>query len=262
MKFTRYSATGNTFLIADNRNGEATSFSFEQLKKLAQGNKVDGLLFVETPSDPTLDFHMRYLNADGGEVEMCGNGARAILHFVKNALHLEPKAEVYCFSTLNSTYEGKGETNYPVRMTELKDLGLVSLENLVPCQFHYYLNTGVPHALFEVEGVEKFDVEKHGEFVRFHSRFVNGVNANFFEVLGPNQVRLRTYERGVDGETDSCGTGATALALTLAKFRGWGPVVEVKVNGGSLKISFDSEFSEVYLEGPVESFESIFFDNK
>lgn len=216
---------------------------------------MDGLLFVEPPRGEDFDFHMRYLNADGGEVEMCGNGARAILHFVSRELKVIPRKDSYQFSTQKGVYWGKGSENFPVQMTEIYDWNKFNVSDLFSSSFSYYLNTGVPHTIFEVDFLKEVDLQKIGSEIRYNPRFEKGVNVNFFKVIKPNEVSMRTYERGVEGETLSCGTGATAVALSLAKERGWDSPIKVHVPGGELSISFDCDFEKVYLEGPVDLLE-------
>lgn len=251
--FCRYSATGNTFLIFDNRAASLSNLSNDVFAKWCEGHSVDGLLFLETSKNKEADFHMRYVNADGGEVEMCGNGARSILHFAGQELKMSPKeSDSFSFTTMNSLYKGKGEGLFPLLMTEIKDWALIDVSDLFESDISYYMNTGVPHTLYKVDKVNEVDLVENGRRIRFDDRFEKGTNVNFFEIVGENQVKVRTYERGVEGETQSCGTGATAVALSLGKLKGWGPRVEVEVPGGKLGISFNKDFSEVYLEGPVD----------
>ena len=256
VKCWHYSATGNTFLIFDNLNEKLKNTPNAVLEKIAKEHKVDGLIFLEPSKAEKVDFHMRYVNADGGEVEMCGNGARSIVHFAGEIVGLKPReSDYFKFSTLNSLYKGKNEKGYPIEMTEVKDWEKIEVGDLVECNFSYYLNTGVPHAIFEVKGLKDFDVISIGRKVSYDERFENGVNANFFEIVSPGIINMRTYERGVEGETESCGTGATAAALSLAKSLGWNSPVVVNVPGGELSISFEKDFSKVYLEGPVDLLE-------
>lgn len=251
--FCRYSATGNTFLIFDNRDASLSQISKETLATWCDGHSVDGLLFLEKSDNPKADFHMRYVNADGGEVEMCGNGARSILHFAGQELKMNPKKEdSFAFTTMNSLYEGKGAGLFPLLMTEISDWGKIDVSDLFESELSYYMNTGVPHTLYQVDKVDEVDLMENGRRIRYDARFEKGSNVNFFEVVAENKVKVRTYERGVEGETQSCGTGATAVALSLGKLKGWGPRVEVEVPGGKLGISFNEDFSKVYLEGPVD----------
>lgn len=250
--FWRYSATGNTFLAFDNRKGTDHLMERKIYAALCQKENVDGLLFLEISPEEDCDFHMRYLNADGGEVDMCGNGARSIVHFANTILKILPnESDVYTFSTKSSIYRGHVSELYPILMTEVKDFDLIPVDDLLETNFSAYINTGVPHAIFEVKELAKFPVHKEGKRIRNDQRFSSGVNANFFEVVGENHVRLRTFERGVEGETHSCGTGATGVALVLSKKKNFQSPVRVDVVGGQLHISFTANYSEVYLAGRV-----------
>tara|TARA_Y100000782_G_scaffold97334_1_gene109952 strand:+ start:135573 stop:136391 length:819 start_codon:yes stop_codon:yes gene_type:complete len=252
--FWRYSATGNLFLFFDNREQKLSNLDSSLYEKWAVENKVDGLIFLENSADERADFHMRYLNADGREVEMCGNGARSILHFAHHILKIAP-AEMgqYTFSTLCSLYHGKPENLFPLQMTELSEVGAIAVDDLIPqAKSSYYLNTGVPHCVFELDDIADIDLQKWGAKVRYDKRFEKGTNANFFRILDKSVVEMRTYERGVEGETQSCGTGATAVALSMAKNLGHCSPIKVKVPGGDLEVSFKDDFSEVYLAGAVE----------
>lgn len=252
VKFWRYSATGNTFLIFNNLTGELSNVPSKRLGEIATNHEVDGLLFLEEPKNGNSDFHMRYVNADGGEVEMCGNGARSIIHFAKEVAGLTPKNKNrFIFSTLNSLYEGQAEEDYPVKMTEIKDWDAIDVSDLFESNYSYYMNTGVPHAIYEVKKLDDLNLQEAGSKIRYDKRFERGTNANFFEIKEQGVVNMRTYERGVEGETQSCGTGATATALSLAKLKGWPSPIQVNVPGGKLIISFNEDFSEVFLKGPV-----------
>jgi diaminopimelate epimerase len=253
--YWRYSATGNTFLIFDNREGKLHEFSAKTYESWAFTEKVDGLLFLELPREKDSDFHMRYLNADGGEVEMCGNGARSITHFAQNICGIKPKAKEYIFSTLCSIYKGSGSHSegYPISMTEVGPFDSKNIEGLYSgAQSSFYLFTGVPHCCFEVKDLEAVDLLNKGREIRFNPLFEKGTNVNFFSISSVGKIRMRTYERGVEGETDSCGTGATAVALCVARNLSWGSPVTVEVPGGTLNIGFDSEYRNATLSGAVE----------
>lgn len=258
-EFCRYSATGNTFLIFDNRKEDLSTLEKGVYASWCSKHNVDGLLFVENPQKSELDFHMRYLNADGGEVEMCGNGARSILHFYSQVLGEKAKAKRYRFSTQKGEYLGESSELFPIQMTELREWGNIDVSDLYsPQLFSDYLNTGVPHALYEVSNsqeLQEIQLQEVGSKIRYDERFERGVNANFFCVLGPGHLRMRTYERGVEGETLSCGTGATAVALSVAKNKSWASPIRIEVGGGTLEISFNQDFSEVFLAGPVDLLE-------
>lgn len=255
--FWRYSATGNSFLFFDNRKQTLDSLNKETCEKWATGAGVDGLIFLEESSVPEAHFHMRYLNSDGGEVEMCGNGARSIMHFAHHILKIPTDDDGrYHFTTMCSLYHGKPEALFPLQMTELSEVDAIEIQDLVEqAKSSFYLNTGVPHCVFELESIGNIDLQKLGARVRYDARFEKGTNANFYRILSPGSIEIRTYERGVEGETLSCGTGATAAALSLAMKKNWPSPIKVKVAGGDLTISFNADYSAVFLAGEVELLE-------
>lgn len=254
MNFTKYNATGNDFVVIDNRNLEYKAEDktlWASLCALKTGVGADGVLLLEK-SDKS-DFKMRYINADGGEVEMCGNGARTITAFAHEVMGL--RKEIYQLETMNGIYECSLDAvyGYRLKMTELYDVGKIDLTDMpTDASKSFYLNTGVPHAVFEVKDILNYPVFEKGKLVRYDSRFVKGSNANFFEVVKPKHLRLRTYERGVENETLSCGTGATATAIAAAKFYGWNEEVVLETLGGRLAVKFSADFKDVYLCGKVE----------
>ena len=200
-----------------------------------------------------VDFKMRYINADGGEVEMCGNGARAITAFAHNLL-LDKKV-TYQFETMNGVYECSEDKVYGwrLKMTELYDVDKIKLDSLpIKNAYALYLNTGVPHCVFLVDNILEYPVFDHGKLVRNNMLFEKGTNANFFEVLKPQHLRVRTFERGVENETLSCGTGVTATAIAAAKFYNWKDEIVLETLGGRLAVQFNSDFSSVFLCGKVE----------
>jgi diaminopimelate epimerase len=253
LKFTKINATGNDFIVIDNRNSIVAADNSQLWKKLCSlksGIGADGVLLLEQSSKA--DFRMRYINADGGEVEMCGNGGRAITSFARDLL--TPQKEIYQFETMNGIYECSVDKihGYRLKMTELYDVDKLNLNTLnIKSKHSLYLNTGVPHSVFEVENILEYPVVEHGKSVRYNPLFKNGSNANFFEVVSPKHLRIRTYERGVENETLSCGTGVTATAIAAAKFYNWNDEIILETLGGRLAVQFNSDFSEVYLCGAV-----------
>ena len=245
INFTKFNATGNDFVVIDNRNHfykAEDKALWAKLCSLKTGVGADGVLLLEKST--TTDFKMRYINADGGEVEMCGNGARAITAFAHEVL--DQKKAVYKFETMNGLYECAldAEYGYKLKMTELYDIDQIKLNDLdsaLSAKKSLYMNTGVPHAVFEIEKILDYPVFEKGKSVRYDKRFPKGSNANFFEVLSPKHIRIRTYERGVENETLSCGTGATATALAAAKFYGWNEEVVLETLGGRLAVKFSSD---------------------
>lgn len=256
INFTKFNATGNDFIVIDNRNlaFDANDKScWAKLCSLKTGIGADGVLLLEKSTKS--DFKMRYINADGGEVEMCGNGARAITAFANEVL--DQKKSLYKFETMNGIYECALDPvyGYRLKMTELYDMDKIKLNDLdqvMNAKKSLYMNTGVPHAVFEIEKILDYPVFEKGKAVRYDNRFPKGSNANFFEVIAPKHIRIRTYERGVENETLSCGTGATATALAAAAFYNWNDEVVLETLGGQLAVKFSPDLKDIYLCGQVE----------
>ena len=254
INFIKMNATGNDFIVIDNRELIVSAENRELWKKLCAlktGIGADGVLLLEKSSKA--DFKMRYINADGGEVEMCGNGGRAITAFAHELF--DPKKNTYLFETTNGIYQCSLNSvhGYRLKMTELYDQGMIDLDSLnIENKNSMYMNTGVPHAVFEVENILEYPVFENGKSVRNNPIFKNGSNANFFEVANPKHLRVRTYERGVENETLSCGTGVTATAIAAAIIYNWAEEIIIDTLGGRLAVQFNSDFSEVYLCGKVE----------
>jgi diaminopimelate epimerase len=250
--YHKYSAAGNTFLVFDNRLSELNIDDIELWQRKAKEHEVDGVLFLE--SSDAADFKMRYLNADGNEVDMCGNGIRTLSAFARDALKLSACScpPFYSIETKKGVYFADPSTDpIRVKMTELYDENLYDISDLYPSSFSYYMNTGVPHCIYEVNDLDNFDLPTHGKFVRQHHRFNEGVNVNFFEMIKKGEVKVRTYERGVEGETLSCGTGSLAVALSCVKRWGWQDKIKIITKGGELIVTFQNDSKDVFLAGPV-----------
>ncbi len=257
LPFTKMNGAGNDFILLDNRDGKHAldSTSIALLCDRHRGVGADGVLAVELPSQGA-DFRMRYYNADGGEAEMCGNGARCFARFARKLG--ASKAEI-SFETLAGIIRASfpyGEVR--VAMSEPHShRPPVSLDiNGRTLEVHF-LNTGVPHAVIFTDDVEAVDVSKDGAALRYHPSFApKGTNANFVQVLSPGSIAIRTYERGVEGETLACGTGVCAAAL-LHHLRTLAPSpVHVKVRGGdTLQVAFEvteGALGNVTLTGPAD----------
>jgi len=259
LTFTKMNGAGNDFVVIDNRALDK-NLSRKQIAKLCdrhRGVGADGLLAVE-PAEKGADVKFRYYNADGGEAEMCGNGARCfgrytdrLLGGVRSALTFETIA-----GTLTAQLIGDEvcidmsdpfglEMNSPV---EIEAIG-APVHNL---------NTGVPHAVSFVSDLPNLDVVKNGAAIRYHSHYQpKGTNANFVGILDPNHLAVRTYERGVEGETLACGTGITACALIHHLLTGAPSPIKIAVQGGdTLSIGFEPGenqiFTKVTLTGPAD----------
>lgn len=258
MQFTKMNGAGNDFVVVDNRDG-SLALSLEAIERLCdrhRGVGADGLLAVE-PAQSGADFRMRYYNADGGEAEMCGNGARCFARFAARCIGGAP--EKISFETpaglIRATFSGELVT---INMSDphgLRELGDIDIAGLGTCQVHF-LNTGVPHAVVFVADVEALDVAVSGASLRRHPAFApKGANANFAQVLAPGHLVLRTFERGVEGETLACGTGVCATALLHHLATGAPSPVSVRVRGGdTLEVGFEhgDGFRNVTLKGPAD----------
>ncbi len=258
LNFTKMNGAGNDFVLLDNR---ALSLTLDQaqIAKVCdrhRGVGADGLLLVEPAQQAGADFRMRYYNADGGEVDMCGNGARCFARFV-NRLH-----DFVLAGTIFETPAGLIGADFAgdqvrLRMSEPHSL---ALDGTLPVNGRelrvHSLNTGVPHAVVFVEDLEAVAVRGDGAALRYHERFAPaGTNANFVSVLAPGQLAIRTYERGVEDETLACGTGTVACALIHHLLSGAPSPIAVRVRGGdTLSIGFDRRadglFTNVTLTGP------------
>lgn len=261
IRFYKMTGAGNDFVMVDNRDLALSHIlTRENIARLCNrrfGIGADGLIAIEPPQIKA-DVRMRYYNADGGEAEMCGNGARCFTAFVS---HLSGgKITKLCFETLAGTVRGlvNPDGSVSIRLTNphgLK-LNILPADSIIPAPVHF-LNTGVPHAVVFLPDVENIDLNTMGAYLRYHRTFAPaGTNADFATVLSDRHLRLRTYERGVEGETLACGTGITATALLHAALTGAASPIKVDAAGGdTLSVAFtrigSTEFSDVTLTGPA-----------
>lgn len=261
IKFTKLCAGGNDFIVVDNRRRSISSGKAGLARNLCQRRfsvGADGLILLEKSSQSN-DFRMRIFNPDGSEAEMCGNGARCLACFARtkgvvNDDHLT-------FDTLAGKMEAYVHGD-EVRLKMSDPTGIrmrlsLSLENGKVYEVHY-LDTGVPHAVLEVDDLDNVPVNELGKEIRCHQEFSSrGTNVDFIKVMDKNSLKIRTYERGVEQETLACGTGSVAAAIVAYSL---GKVVEQPVEVHTqgkeiLKVYFDklsSRVSNVYLEGNVK----------
>jgi diaminopimelate epimerase len=248
---------GNDFVMLDNRDC-SLALDKAQIARLCdrhRGIGGDGLLMVE-PAQQGADFRMRYYNADGGEAEMCGNGARCFARFARR---VSGKTGDIAFETQAGVIRAKflGE-HVQIQMSEPHSLRLGDQLELAGEKFTVdSLNTGVPHAVVTVEDLETIDIRKVGAALRYHPRFApKGTNANFMQRLDSHTIAIRTYERGVEDETLACGTGMVACALIFSEVNGATSPVKVKVRGGdTLEVAFEKTggtWRNVTLTGPAD----------
>ena len=261
LKFWKMNGAGNDFVVLDNRDG-SLDLSREQIAHLCdrqRGVGADGLLAVE-PARSGADFRMRYYNADGGEAEMCGNGARCFAQFSRSLDPAKSAAEKITFETIAGVIKAEFEgANIRIELSEPFDLEL-DTDLAVDGELLSVnaINTGVPHAVVFVEDLDAVDVRRVGSAIRHHSHFSPaGTNANFAQVLAPDHIAIRTYERGVEDETLACGTGMVACAIVHFELNDGDRPIRVQVRGGdTLMVNFrktrDGDFKDVTLLGPAE----------
>jgi len=252
MNFTKMHGAGNDFVVLDFTQ-QAFSLSAEQLRKIAdrhRGVGADQILVVEKPRQAGVDFRYRIFNADGGEVEQCGNGARCFVKFVR-ARGLTDKREIRV-ETLGGTIAPRLEADGEVSV----DMGPPSIElpliQKVETAEVTILSMGNPHAVQVVPDVEKAPVRTQGPLLEHHPRFPNRVNAGYMQVLDRGRIALRVWERGA-GETLSCGTGACAAVVAGISRKLLDSPVRVQTRGGALTISWAGGDNAVWMKGPAET---------
>ncbi len=256
--FTKMNGAGNDFVLIDNRKNKI-QLSREQVVHLCdrhRGIGADGVILLTRCRSKQADWAWQFYNSDGSTGEMCGNGARCFGRFVQRVTRTRGD---FTFETeagvIAAQFEGD---RVSVNLTAPTGLRLgEKLQLSVGPQTLHFLNTGVPHVVLFVLDADKAMVQQLGPEIRRHPHFApKGTNVNFVQVLGPNRIRVRTYERGVEGETLACGTGVTASALISSRVYNFSSPVKVQVQGGDLlEVSFgqsNGEFSDVRLTGPAD----------
>lgn len=251
IEFYKYQGTGNDFVILDNRNNQYDGLSVKQIKHICHrrfGIGADGLMLLSKKEG--YDFEMIYFNADGNESSMCGNGGRCLVKF---AYHMGIHKNTYHFIATDGEHFaeisiGNGQT---VRL-KMKDVTEVDEHST-----YAVLNTGSPHFVKFTNHVKDVDVVETGREIRNSAPFkAEGINVNFVESIDEDGIYVRTYERGVEDETMSCGTGVTASALMSAHNEKGFNRVEVQTPGGRLSVEFekidDAHFENIWLCGPAE----------
>ncbi len=257
IRFTKMNGAGNDFVLLDNRDG-GIALEPSQIERICdrhRGVGADGILVLE-PAANGADFRMRYYNRDGGEAEMCGNGARCFARFARekagagNAVSFETPAGI-----IRARLDGELvclEMSEPTGMR--LDLSLEAAGREVAAHF---IDSGVPHVVVPVPALEEVDVRGLGAALRQHPEFApKGANVNFSEKRGRRRIAIRTYERGVEDETLACGTGVVASALLYAATEEVDGPIGVLVRGGSeMTVGFKrlgEKFTQVTLTGPAE----------
>lgn len=262
--FSKMHGLGNDFMVVDCLT-QNIFFSPDLIRRLADRNRgigFDQLLVVEAPYDPETDFHYRIFNSDGTEVEQCGNGARCFARFVRM------KGLTNKISISVSTKKGKmtlkvedddqitvnmGEPVFepnkiPFKATQAEKTYLLRAEDRT--LFCGAVSMGNPHCVTVVDDVDNYDVDKYGPLVEGHERFPERVNAGFMEIVSPNEVKLRVYERGA-GETQACGSGACGAVAIGIMQELLGEDVKVYLPGGDLQISWKGPGYPLFMTGPA-----------
>lgn len=258
LEFTKMNGAGNDFILADNRAGNIR-LTTEQIVRLChrqRGIGADGIMLLIPCASGKADWSWEFYNSDGSVADMCGNGARCFARYVQKLTNAPGDIS---FETgagiITASFQGERVT---VNLTRPKDLRLAqSVTAKDGALAVHSLNTGVPHAVVYVPDADKAMVQQLGAELRYHQHFApKGTNVNFVQLLGPNFIRVRTYERGVEGETLACGTGVSAAAMVSSRVHGLKSPVKVQVQGGDLlEVSFreeNGEFSDVRLSGPAD----------
>jgi len=251
LEFSKMSASGNDFVMIDNRDGKVYDRFPDILDFVAKICRfhhsvgADGVILIENSTN--YDFRWRFFNADGSEAEMCGNGGRCAARFAfMNGIASEKLAFETIAGIIKAEVHGqkvKLQLTKPADMKLDYPVGLGDKELFVSS-----VNTGVPHAVLLVSDIDLVPVDELGRMIRHHKVFgKKGTNVNFVEVLDKDNVKVRTYERGVEGETLACGTGAVASGVILTEKSLVSSPVNIHTKGGEvLKIYINDE---VYLEG-------------
>jgi diaminopimelate epimerase len=249
INFAKYQGTGNDFVMIDNRQNIFPKDNTALIKRLCDrrfGIGADGLLLLENDSET--DFRMVYYNSDGNESSMCGNGGRCLVAFAKKLMVVEGNEIV--FNATDGLHHATVLDNGLISL-QMKDVDFVKVEN-----DFVFMNTGSPHHVMMVETLNDYDVKKEGSKIRYSTLYgQTGSNVNFVKQLSDTHFALRTYERGVEDETLSCGTGATATAIAMnAIGKTSSQHIQLKVEGGMLEVSFvkvGEAYTNVFLQGPA-----------
>lgn len=248
IEFYKYQGTGNDFVILENRDNKYNELSSQQVKQICNrrfGVGADGLMLM--CNHPELDFEMKYYNADGNPSSMCGNGGRCLVKFAK---HQGMYKVTYRFMAIDGPHEAD---------IDIHDIVRLKMQDVNQVEYHTgqaILNTGSPHFVRFASNVDDIDVVESGRDIRYSKKFSNeGINVNFVETTDQDGIYVRTYERGVEDETLSCGTGVTASALMNAHNAKGFNRVRVKTPGGTLSVEFnkidDEHFDNIWLCGPA-----------
>lgn len=246
--FYKYQGTGNDFVFVDNRQEFFNKNNTKLIASLCDrrfGVGGDGLILLE--NDKEVDFRMVYFNADGNQSTMCGNGGRCIVAFAEMLNIIKEKTT---FNAIDGLHEATIENGF-VKL-KMQDVETISVSDS-----YTFLNTGSPHHVALVNNLKNFDVKTEGSKIRYGAPYNNeGTNVNFVSQINIDTFAVRTYERGVEDETLSCGTGVTAVAIAMHTIgKTDKEELTLNVEGGVLKVSFnkvDTGYKNIWLQGPAK----------
>lgn len=245
LQFYKYQGTGNDFVMIDNRSGLFPKSDTALVKQLCDrkfGVGADGLILLE--EDFEADFNMVYYNADGNQSSMCGNGGRCLVAFARFLGVIKD----------STTFNAVDGLHFATVEDDIVSLQMIDVAHVEVYEDHLFLNTGSPHHVQKVAGLSAYDVFTNGRQIRYGAPYYEtGSNVNFVEKLTPDTFAVRTYERGVEDETLSCGTGVTAVALAMS-YSGEtnGNQVTLQTPGGTLKVSYEKTengYKNIFLIG-------------
>jgi diaminopimelate epimerase len=247
IEFYKYEGTGNDFVLIDNRDSHFSKVETDLVIKMCDrkfGIGADGLILLE--NHPTVDFTMIYYNADGHPGSMCGNGGRCIVHFAKFLNIISSEAVFEASDGLHkASIEGSQVS------LKMSDVSEISMD-----EDFTFLDTGSPHHVTIVENLAEYDVYSKGKQIRNDRYGIAGSNVNFVAQEESDLFSVRTFERGVENETLSCGTGVTAVAIAMhATGKTTSELIRLKTSGGDLEVSFyktDTGYENVHLKGPTK----------
>jgi diaminopimelate epimerase len=248
IEFYKYHGTGNDFIMIDNRLQNFPKKDIKRIKNMCDrrfGIGADGLILLE--DDTETDFRMVYYNSDGNQSSMCGNGGRCIVAF-SNQLNLIE--DITTFIASDGLHHASIHSNGDV------SLQMKNVTDLKVADDYIFLNTGSPHHITLVDDLKNYDVKQNGAYIRYSDLYGKlGSNVNFVTQNTDNQFSIRTYERGVEDETLSCGTGATAVAIAMhATGKTKKNSIKINVEGGKLTVTFEEKngiYKNIFLTGPT-----------
>lgn len=248
LSFYKYQGAGNDFILIDNRSGNF-ALSLEQVTRLCDrkfGIGSDGLMLIEKPTDSNTDFHLEFFNPDGSK-SFCGNGSRCAVAFAKKLGVCKDKTS---FTAIDGVHSADVVEDNWVSL-RMKDVGGIST-----FRDGFFLNTGSPHVVLEVNDLAHHNVYEEGKKLRYDGEFSpGGTNVNFVHQNNSTHFAVRTYERGVENETLACGTGVVAVALAMhKKYKLSNNEIQIDALGGELSVSFEATklgYQNIYLHGPA-----------